>query len=592
MAKKSVVPCRGINSKRASLSVQFVERFCQLAGTGYAGIVGKAIAEKRWSDVLDSEIDPGNYVNPWEYRVDYCISSLLSKADFLPLDVDRADVAVRKFIEAEGVCLGTNRRLKHLLREPSTGITMASYIHTAANKIARVLGDYDWDEAEAGFSWGPGASTRLPRSKASPVDKFSGKPECTLNATLAAYTSIRRIPLWWSQLSASGSAPCDILAQVDGNKVITVPKNAKTDRVIAIEPCMNMFLQKGIGAMIRRRLRKVGIDLNDQSRNQRLAFAASLSDSGLATVDLSAASDTISLELVRWLLPGDWYSALEALRSPSGVLPSGEKILYQKFSSMGNGYTFELESLIFWALASSVLELAEEKGVVGVYGDDIVFPSAHVPKLKELFSYCGFSINEKKSHVSGPFRESCGKHYFRGVDVTPFYIREDVNTVSRYYWLANSLCRWLSCGSGFLDSRYKELWDWVCEMVPPRFRFLIPEGVGDGGIVAPFDAAVPRRAPRGFCGWVYRVAVDFVETVVPDGPAAVLTSLSYLERGADQARPEKRAVKWNAAQLAARQFVSDVLRDKGLEINVPHYVRRVRPAKSVVLQWADLGPWI
>jgi hypothetical protein len=599
MAKRRSSPVRTINARCASLSAQFVSHFCELSGTEFGRKVATLLSNREWDQLVELTVDPGDYVNPWDYRVDYCIASLLSKADFLPLAVDREAVAISKFIEAEEICRVTNQRLKTVLRTPSVGITMASYIHTAAHKIASVLGPFDWNEAEAGFSWGPGASTRLSRVKASPVYKYSGKPEVTPKAALLAYTAINRIPLWRSDITNQSEVQLeDILTLQMHNKVITVPKNAKTDRVIAIEPCMNMYIQKGLGSMIRRRLRKVGIDLNDQGKNQELAKLASLGNT-LATIDLSAASDTISYELVRQLLPADWFDALEAVRSESGALPSGDKIRYQKFSSMGNGYTFELESLIFWALCQAVLELAEEKGIVSVYGDDIVFPSAHVPKLKEVFTFCGFTLNEKKTYTSGPFRESCGKHYFRGMDVTPFYIREDVTSIPRTFWLANSLVRWLDRIDGTLDRKYYDLWLWLYSSVPEKFRYPIPEGIGDGGFVMPFDMATPSRAPRGFCGWIVNFVSVIVQTNEADETPAVIASLHELDRG----KPNKLSglvpwppVTYVTAEFVLRHYAREVakeeLRDRELSISYPSPARRVRPCKTVVLQWAELGPWV
>ena len=599
MAKRHSSPVRAINARCASLSAQFASRFCEVSGSEFGRRVSTLISNGKWDELVELAVDPGNYVNPWDYRVDYCISSLLSKADFLPLEVDRAAVAISKFLDAEEICRITNRRLRTELRVPSVGISMASYIHTAAHKIASVLGDFSWDEAEAGFSWGPGASTRLPRAKASPVYKYSGKPEVTPKAALLAYTAINRIPLWRKGITTLSEVQLeDLLSLQLYNKVITVPKNAKTDRVIAVEPCMNMYLQKGLGTMIRRRLRKVGVDLNDQSKNQKLAWLASLGDE-LATIDLSAASDTISYELVRLLLPGDWFDALEAVRSESGVLPSGDKVRFQKFSSMGNGYTFELESLIFWALCQAVLELAGEKGVVSVYGDDIVFPSAHVLTLQEVFSFCGFTMNEKKTYASGPFRESCGKHYFRGVDVTPFYIREDVSSIPRIFWLANSLVRWLSReGHGTLDRSYFDLWLWLYHSVPEKFRYHIPEGIGDGGFVSSFDAACPSPAPKGYCGWTVDFVTDIVKSLEADGQSAVVASLHDLEKitpikGILNTWP---LVPYVTSEFVVRHYAKTVareeLRDRELSITVPSRVRRVRPSKTVVLQWAELGPWV
>ena len=169
-----------------------------------------------------------------------------------------------------------------------------------------------------------------------------------------------------------GSPEYDI---VPGNSITTVPKSSKTDRVIAIEPLLNMFVQKGIGGMIRRRLKRVGIDLDSQKRNQELAKLGSLSKT-LATIDLSSASDTISLGLVEWLVPADWVLAMKICRSPIGTLPSGERIRYQKISSRGNGFTFELESMIFYALTRAVAESMDESvRDIAVFGDDIIAPT-------------------------------------------------------------------------------------------------------------------------------------------------------------------------------------------------------------------------
>jgi hypothetical protein len=86
---------------------------------------------------------------------------------------------------------------------------------------------------------------------------------------------------------------------VSGNNVDWVPKNYKTDRTIAIEPDWNMFLQKGLGGLLRRRLRRVGQDLNDQSTNRFCAAVGSI-DGSLATLDMSMASDTVAYRLVEF----------------------------------------------------------------------------------------------------------------------------------------------------------------------------------------------------------------------------------------------------------------------------------------------------
>lgn len=107
------------------------------------------------------------------------------------------------------------------------------------------------------------------------------------------------------------------------------------------------------------------------------------------------------------------------------MLVDGRWIQLEKFSSMGNGFTFELETLIFWALVESLRDLRSQTGGrVSVYGDDIVCPSDIATDLIELLDFCGFEVNTKKSHWAGLFRESCGEHFFRGKNVTPIYQKE------------------------------------------------------------------------------------------------------------------------------------------------------------------------
>ena len=136
---------------------------------------------------------------------------------------------------------------------------------------------------------------------------------------------------------------------VNGNVMFTVPKNSEIDRCACKEPDLNMFLQKGFGNQIRYLLKKkAGVDLNNQLINRELARVGSV-DGSLMTVDLSSASDSVTSALVGRLLPPDWFWYLDLVRSPVTMI-DGEVHLNEMFSSMGNGFTFELESLLFYAI--------------------------------------------------------------------------------------------------------------------------------------------------------------------------------------------------------------------------------------------------
>nr|UJQ85331.1 MAG: hypothetical protein 3 [Leviviridae sp.] len=483
------------------------------------------------------DLPPTQGVSGHSFAIDYLAAEVFSKYDDEKSSTSKDQVAWQRFQSAEDICHTTNKRFKDLVDSKVffKSSSVRSILYTASRKITGLLGSFCWDEASMYFGHGPGGTTRLPRSRGHKVYKYSGRPETTIgNAALGSAAIMQKAPLWTEGLEfRENSGYCDI---VPGNRIITVPKNYKTNRVIAIEPCMNVYVQKGIGGVIRRRLRRVGVDLTDQSKNQRLARVGSLSGL-LATVDLSMASDTLSIELVRHLLPPDWFSAMEQCRSLKGLLPTGDTIVYSKFSSMGNGFTFELESLIFWALSLTVVEhlkLTDHR--IAIYGDDIIVPVAAVPLLKSTLEFCGFNYNLKKTHVDGRFRESCGKHYLNGCDVTPFFIRREVKSLSDLFLLHNNLRRWAIRTDQDLDTRLNvyEAMVLLRKIAPCSWRRpRIPDGMGDGAFIGSFDECTPTLSNelrnRGFEGFSVKLLTSISETVEVDSIGRLIFSLNNLE---------------------------------------------------------------
>jgi hypothetical protein len=282
---------------------------------------------------------------------------------------------------------------------------------------------------------------------------------------------------------------------------------------------MNMYVQKGFGNLIRKRLRDEGVDLDNQEVNRDLARVGAACGF-LSTLDLSSASDTVSLELVRFLLPHDWCMALEQCRSPVGVLPDGTKVLYRKFSSMGNGYTFELESLIFYSLAWACNRYMGEPDTsfINVYGDDIIVPVRLDPLMRRVLDAAGFVVNARKSFSSGPFRESCGKHYHGVYEVSPFYVRRDVRTLGGLFLLHNKLYRWyhmmVSQGMAKYARGVSNVLVWLRSIAPKQWRVpKLPDGFGDGAFIGTFDeirpsVVVPNGVRNGWDGYVVRVLLQ------------------------------------------------------------------------------------
>lgn len=508
--------------------------------------------------VLPGSFEPGFSLSPGEFAVEYLFSCVVSKYDDGQPSPHKEQTTWKKFHEAEEQCARTNRLLDGDLQSVMYSTRrdgVWSVLMTARRKIQTILGEFDHARALEAGGFGPGATYGLPRRKAHHVYKFGSQPESTLVNLASSIECISSIVPWKRDVFDGENL---IVNLTRGNRVVTVPKNYKTDRTIAIEPSMNIYVQKGIGAMIRSRLKRAGCDLDDQTRNQRLALVGSIAGS-LATIDLSMASDTVSRALVELLLPTDWLVALEQCRSPEGVLPSGAWITYEKFSSMGNGYTFELESLIFYALALALREaLRIEDTRVSVYGDDIVVPAAMATELMDLLHVLGFSANKEKSFTSGPFRESCGKHYFRGHDVTPFYVRREVSHLSDLFLLHNNLVRWLRrvgdltvpvcyhfAGAWMVKHRpIRELVGDLPEMIrgfaPSNWRKpRIPDGFGDGAFIGTFDECTPRyssnfpRKGRGWEGFMIPVLTEVVNRRDVTTNSRLTYSLSELERRRD-----------------------------------------------------------
>lgn len=417
--------------------------------------------------------DPMAFETAESFRDAYWLAETWSKFPFELPSIDRSAVALAEFDRCEGVCAETNARIpgEYFWGSSAPPPHIRRLLAKAKAKIAVLLRDFSLDSFVPHCGWGPGASTDIRAMYAAAEIKWENSTHVTQSALPYALAYCR-----WACLQVQR------FTVVAGNKVTTVPKNAKTERTIAIEPGWNMFLQLGVGRYLRRRLQTVGLLLRDsQERQKDRAREGSVSNL-LATLDLKGASDSVALGLCEALLPEVFFRVLMALRSPVGVKPDGTETRYEKISSMGNGFTFELETLLFWALTSSIDQSAT------CYGDDIVCSSLDAPAVTEVLTYCGFTLNQKKSFVNGPFRESCGGHYFSGTDVTPVYVRKPLEADRRFAF-ANRL-RHLTTSSGDFD-RFSKVYDRVINGIPQGFRG--PRQLGDTVLYGTFDETTPKR---------------------------------------------------------------------------------------------------
>lgn len=218
----------------------------------------------------------------------------------------------------------------------------------------------------------------------------------------------------------------------EGSRITTVPKDNKTDRVIACEPTINMWFQLAFGRFIEESLTSVGLNIRTQQpKNQEYAkrgsrFCEQWSDP-FCTIDLSSASDSISMELLEKLYPQEFVDVIQMLRSPSASV-NNEVYTLPMVSTMGNGFTFPLLTLT----CAAIVYAANEKCRGGhlnwrntaIFGDDIIVKRSVYNKTCDLLVRAGFLVNNNKSYCSGLFRESCGGDYYDGEFITPFYITD------------------------------------------------------------------------------------------------------------------------------------------------------------------------
>lgn len=361
-------------------------------------------------------------------------------------------------------------------------ILYASGLVRIWRRICRdILGPYDQAHALRSCKFAKNATLGHP-ARVSRLDQKVKGPLTGSRRQLKLFSSVlEEDPLL--ALSVKDS----VLKEVDSLRLTFVPKSYKSLRAVMPDTLVGSFLTSGMGAYIADRLRLIGLDIRHlQARNRRLAMSASQpkiagTANRLATLDLSAASDSLTPQLLRLLLPSDWYHAIEELRIRRFSFRDKTYAL-SSACTMGLGHTFPLQTLIFYTIVKGVLEryYPTWSQFCSVYGDDIICPSVAVRYIERIFGICHLKLNMDKSFWGlCDFRESCGGDYLRGIPVRPAspeglhseLSREEVSSFT--YRILNSLLeRWepeeldvtLSTGRAIIN-----YCDGFCVSVPQHF---------------------------------------------------------------------------------------------------------------------------
>jgi len=251
--------------------------------------------------------------------------------------------------------------------------------------------------------------------------------------------------------------------QVAGGKIFFAPKNSEISRTCCTEPGLNVLIQLGIGSYIAECVATYfGISLSTQPDiNGELARLGSI-DGTIGTTDQSSASDSIGLSLINEVVESSLIKQLILLsRCEVAVLPNGDIERLRMVSTMGNGFTFPLQTLLFASVVRAAFDTFGVKQTPewGVFGDDIIVPQWTFEFVNRMLIKLGFSVNRNKSFNSGLFRESCGCDYYRGHLVRGVYVKS-LETPEDVYSVINRLTRWSAWHDIMIPRTLSILWSW------------------------------------------------------------------------------------------------------------------------------------
>lgn len=312
---------------------------------------------------------------------------------------------------------------------------MLRYLDLIAGVISTTLGPFDWSEWR--FRHGPGAVSdvfpvigRKPDKNRYLLRNWSERLETAFPVADVAHSNY----VAWAD-----ETRLDVRGSIEpSSRLIAVAKTLTKPRLIASEPSEHMWCQQNVRDYMYSRCASTWIGsfvtFRSQEANQAMALQGSR-DGSFATIDLSAASDRVSCQVVGNLFRRNLslLQALASTRTQSCIVSDELTIEVRKYSTMGNATTFPVQTLIFLTVALSCLAerdglrmitphtLSKYSGLVSIFGDDIIVPEAVAHHVVDLLEALGFKVNTAKSYLTGPFKESCGVDAFRGHDVTPAY---------------------------------------------------------------------------------------------------------------------------------------------------------------------------
>lgn len=363
----------------------------------------------------------------YRFKATYQLQSLLKRYRFQK-DTYSEDELIATACEG---FLATQSRLAQLKAQPQN-LFYEAVLDSAREYIAKVLGEYRVDEHVSACRFGTGASVGVLSRNACEAERWewpiSGSPEqITWFSGNIVAGNPHIMNYWYERMKERGlrDGACNPFSVVDSLTLTLVPKSFKALRSIVPNTTIGSFMTDGLGRMIQRRLKRNGYDITTlQMQHRKRAYEASIHHQDV-TLDLSSASDSLSVSLMERLLPKDWFAVMQDSRIGRLRLPNGSSCEMETFCTMGVGFTFPLQTLVFLGLLKATEKWTDSFrrrnwANITVYGDDMIFDRGIYHNVKLLFKYAGLVINIDKSFDEGGFRESCGGDFYHGLDVRPF----------------------------------------------------------------------------------------------------------------------------------------------------------------------------
>lgn len=468
--------------------------YAKRVGSPYCLAFLKLGPQARAQDILSLQpVSPYHVTNATRYFEDAQLAALFSKRRDLDAGVSPKIECLKSWLDAEQRCRVTNQKLRRISNgdgpKPLCDVAILEFLEDVRVTLTRWLGPAPrLCDLEPKF--GPGSTTSLKEDIGIVLpDKLTSVPDATLELA-CEYEDIFPLTGWGQTLleECYGISPHkpNLINLVECARFTTVRKKATIDRPIEIQADLNVALQLAVGAHLKDCAKRVGWDLKKAPDIHRQVARVASITGALSTDDLKSASDLICYELVRLTFPSDWFKLFDVLRHKR-VSIEGRPILLEKFSGMGNGYTFELETFLFMAICHECLKRGGIQPKIGknlyTFGDDIIVDSLVQNRTVRTLELLGFVVNTTKSF--GPdvgFKESCGEDYFNGRWVRPFFPKEEPYDTPSWISFANGIRRvginHYGADVWSISALYRLYLDAI-ECIPVADRLWGPERFGD-----------------------------------------------------------------------------------------------------------------